>query len=75
MNSDVYTKMFGNNPVVVFRMYGDTKTRVIAGWQTILYEVKEVQRKEESDWQMVYLARKEGAPSASISWQFDLKGI
>ena len=45
------------------------------GWQSLTYKVEGVQRKEELDWQMVYLARDEGAATASMSWKFDLKGL
>ena len=47
---------------------------VTTGWQNMVYEAKDVQRKEERDWKMCYLARTEGAASATITWKFDFSG-
>lgn len=37
-----------------------------------MYTVKNVFRKEEHDWKMVYLAREEDTPEAVIEWKFDV---
>lgn len=42
------------------------------GWETCSFEQKNMFRKEELDWGMVYLARTEGSTSSQISWKFDL---
>ena len=39
-----------------------------------MFEADDVIRKEEHDWQMVYLARREGTQQASICWKFDFSG-
>ena len=39
-----------------------------------MFEADDVIRKEEHDWQMVYLARREGTQQASVCWQFDSSG-
>jgi len=44
---------------------------VIAGWQNLAFEVKDVFRKVESDWKMAYLARCEGTGVGSLIWKFD----
>ena len=46
----------------------------VKGWQEMVSEVKDIHRKEENDWKMAYLARREGTDSASISWKFDFTG-
>ena len=43
------------------------------GWQHLVYEATGVQRKEERG-NMCYLARTEGATSATITWKFDFSG-
>lgn len=48
---------------------------VTEGWNSCTFESCNVQRKVEKDWQMVYLARKEGSKEdASISWKIDCTG-
>ena len=44
------------------------------GWQHLVYDATGIQRKEERDWNMCYLARTEGATSATITWKFDFSG-
>lgn len=45
----------------------------ITGWEAGVWKVESIWRKVETDWKMVYLARKEGSSSASISWKFECK--
>ncbi|CAH1795770.1 unnamed protein product [Owenia fusiformis] len=47
------------------------RNEVTNSWSSMLSECKNIFRKEERDWNMVYLARTEGTPSASISWTLD----
>ena len=46
----------------------------LLGWDSCVYEQKNIFWKEEPDWKMVYLARCEGSNSAEITWKFDLTG-
>lgn len=62
--SDVYSRPLAGADVA-------TETR---GWQAMVFESRNVFRKEEHDWKMVYLARTEGSVQASICWQFDMQG-
>uniref|UniRef100_A0A4W4H6J3 Peptide-N(4)-(N-acetyl-beta-glucosaminyl)asparagine amidase n=1 Tax=Electrophorus electricus TaxID=8005 RepID=A0A4W4H6J3_ELEEL len=41
----------------------------IPGWETGVWKRESVFRKEEHDWQMVYLARTEGSPSGRVCWR------
>ncbi|XP_051520399.1 peptide-N(4)-(N-acetyl-beta-glucosaminyl)asparagine amidase-like isoform X2 [Myxocyprinus asiaticus] len=43
----------------------------LSGWQRGAWRKENVFRKEEHDWQMVYLARTEGSSSGRISWKLD----
>ncbi|XP_023022495.2 N-glycanase Pngl [Leptinotarsa decemlineata] len=43
----------------------------VTGWDEGAYSHKSIFRKEEKDWKMVYLARKEGEDDGIISWKFD----
>ncbi|KAL5004691.1 hypothetical protein ScPMuIL_018147 [Solemya velum] len=43
----------------------------ISGYESCLFEAKNIFRKEEKDWEMVYLARTENSPSSEITWKFD----
>lgn len=45
-----------------------------AGYMTLINKVKDIFRKEEQDWKMVYLARSEGCPVAAAAWKFDFTG-
>ena len=47
----------------------------VKGWQNLVYECRNIFRKLEHDWNMVYLARTEESTQASISWRFDLRGL
>ncbi|CAB4063552.1 E3.5.1.52 [Lepeophtheirus salmonis] len=44
----------------------------IVGWRNGLSEMKDLFRKEERDWNMVYLARKERLETGKLSWDIDL---
>ena len=45
----------------------------IKGWEKFAFNSQKFFRKEESDWNMVYLARTEGSiEEAEIEWKFDL---
>lgn len=50
---------------------GSEDDNVINHWGSCLFECKNVVRKVEHDWQMVYLARSEGSDEAKICWKFD----
>ncbi|XP_050430379.1 peptide-N(4)-(N-acetyl-beta-glucosaminyl)asparagine amidase [Adelges cooleyi] len=43
----------------------------LEGWQNGVYNYCSIFRKEELDWKMVYLCRKENSMSAKIEWKFD----
>uniref|UniRef100_A0ACB8FUR9 Peptide-N(4)-(N-acetyl-beta-glucosaminyl)asparagine amidase n=3 Tax=Sphaerodactylus townsendi TaxID=933632 RepID=A0ACB8FUR9_9SAUR len=43
----------------------------INGWEKGVWKMESVWRKVESDWKMVYLARREGSLSGYISWKFE----
>uniref|UniRef100_A0A8C5K1I7 Peptide-N(4)-(N-acetyl-beta-glucosaminyl)asparagine amidase n=1 Tax=Jaculus jaculus TaxID=51337 RepID=A0A8C5K1I7_JACJA len=45
--------------------------QTISGWENGLWKMESVFRKVEADWNMVYLARKEGSSFAYISWKFE----
>ncbi|XP_039273404.2 peptide-N(4)-(N-acetyl-beta-glucosaminyl)asparagine amidase-like [Styela clava] len=44
----------------------------IPGWQSLVNSHAHIQRKVESDWKMVYLARAEHSKKAHLSWKIDL---
>ncbi|KAK7898380.1 hypothetical protein WMY93_019233 [Mugilogobius chulae] len=50
-------------------------SEVIAGWEQCVWERETVFRKEEKDWQMVYLARTEGSSVGKVSWRFDFSSV
>ncbi|CAB3408449.1 unnamed protein product [Caenorhabditis bovis] len=43
----------------------------VEGFDKLMYECKNVMRKEESDWKMTYLCRKNGTDEGVITWYFD----
>ncbi|XP_069675697.1 peptide-N(4)-(N-acetyl-beta-glucosaminyl)asparagine amidase isoform X2 [Periplaneta americana] len=53
------------------RVFGQEE---IAGWQNGAFLVNSVFRKEEKDWKMAYLARREGCKEGSVTWRFDTAG-
>uniref|UniRef100_A0A8C4V3E1 Peptide-N(4)-(N-acetyl-beta-glucosaminyl)asparagine amidase n=1 Tax=Falco tinnunculus TaxID=100819 RepID=A0A8C4V3E1_FALTI len=66
---------------LIYNVVEDCYTRIsnnnekINGWETGVWKAESVWRKVETDWKMVYLARKEGSSSASISWKFECKSV
>ncbi|XP_072034952.1 peptide-N(4)-(N-acetyl-beta-glucosaminyl)asparagine amidase-like isoform X2 [Amphiura filiformis] len=54
---------------VYIRVSDDNKE--MQEWDSAVHTSTNIQRKEEFDWEMVYLARQEGSPTASISWKMD----
>ncbi|XP_041898983.1 peptide-N(4)-(N-acetyl-beta-glucosaminyl)asparagine amidase isoform X3 [Corvus kubaryi] len=64
-----------------YNVIDDSYTRVsnnnekIHGWEAGVWKAESIWRKVETDWKMVYLARKEGSSSASISWKFECKSV
>ncbi|XP_039758974.1 peptide-N(4)-(N-acetyl-beta-glucosaminyl)asparagine amidase isoform X2 [Pararge aegeria] len=51
-----------------------TETETVEKWANGVFEMKNVFRKVELDWQQVYLAREEDETSGSISWRLSAKG-
>ncbi|XP_031796235.1 peptide-N(4)-(N-acetyl-beta-glucosaminyl)asparagine amidase [Sarcophilus harrisii] len=47
----------------------------ISGWESGVWKMESVFRKVETDWKMVYLARKEGSSSGYISWKFECGSV
>ncbi|XP_010131922.1 PREDICTED: peptide-N(4)-(N-acetyl-beta-glucosaminyl)asparagine amidase, partial [Buceros rhinoceros silvestris] len=66
---------------LIYNIVEDSYTRIsnnhekISGWESGVWKAESVWRKVETDWKMVYLARKEGSSSASISWNFECKSV
>ncbi|XP_008117467.1 peptide-N(4)-(N-acetyl-beta-glucosaminyl)asparagine amidase [Anolis carolinensis] len=59
---DCYTRISNNN-------------EKIDGWEKGVWRMDSLSRKVESDWKMVYLARKEGTLSGYISWKFECGSV
>ncbi|XP_066484049.1 peptide-N(4)-(N-acetyl-beta-glucosaminyl)asparagine amidase [Tiliqua scincoides] len=45
------------------------------GWEKGVWKVESLRRKVETDWKMVYLARKEGSYSGYICWKFECGSV
>lgn len=56
-----------------FRLSNGSET--IPGWHRGAWRKENLFRKEENDWQMVYLARTEGSAFGKISWKFDCTSV
>ncbi|XP_038579993.1 peptide-N(4)-(N-acetyl-beta-glucosaminyl)asparagine amidase isoform X2 [Micropterus salmoides] len=50
-------------------------SEVIQNWDQCVWRKESVFRKVENDWQMVYIARTEGASMGRISWKFDFAPV
>ncbi|XP_028316958.1 peptide-N(4)-(N-acetyl-beta-glucosaminyl)asparagine amidase isoform X2 [Gouania willdenowi] len=48
-----------------------SSSQTIHGWDQCVWRKEAIFRKEEGDWQMVYIARTEGSSLGRISWKFD----
>ncbi|KAH0627320.1 hypothetical protein JD844_002881 [Phrynosoma platyrhinos] len=59
---DHYTRVSNNN-------------EKIDGWEKGVWKMDSLLRKVESDWKMVYLARKEGSLLGYISWKFECGSV
>ncbi|XP_074840540.1 peptide-N(4)-(N-acetyl-beta-glucosaminyl)asparagine amidase [Carettochelys insculpta] len=59
---DSYTRISNNN-------------EKISGWEKGVWKMESLWRKVETDWKMVYLARKEGSSSAYICWKFECGSV
>lgn len=44
---------------------------ILEGWQNGVYNYSKLFRKEELDWEKVYLCREENSMESTIEWQFD----
>ncbi|XP_012641715.2 peptide-N(4)-(N-acetyl-beta-glucosaminyl)asparagine amidase isoform X2 [Microcebus murinus] len=49
--------------------------QTISGWENGVWKMESIFRKVETDWNMVYLARKEGSSFAYISWKFECGSV
>ncbi|KAJ3659594.1 hypothetical protein Zmor_011277 [Zophobas morio] len=52
---------------------GDDSVITIDEWNLGVFDYSSVFRKEEKDWDTVYLARSEGSDQGSISWKYELE--
>ncbi|XP_076986084.1 peptide-N(4)-(N-acetyl-beta-glucosaminyl)asparagine amidase isoform X2 [Tamandua tetradactyla] len=49
--------------------------QTISGWENGVWKMESIFRKVETDWNMVYLARRAGSSSAYISWKFECGSV
>uniref|UniRef100_A0A8I5U998 Peptide-N(4)-(N-acetyl-beta-glucosaminyl)asparagine amidase n=1 Tax=Pongo abelii TaxID=9601 RepID=A0A8I5U998_PONAB len=59
---DCYVRVSNNN-------------ETISGWENGVWKMESIFRKVETDWHMVYLARKEGSSFSYISWKFECGSV
>ncbi|XP_010638469.1 peptide-N(4)-(N-acetyl-beta-glucosaminyl)asparagine amidase isoform X2 [Fukomys damarensis] len=52
-----------------------SNSQTISGWENGVWKMESIFRKVETDWNMVYLARKEGSSFAYISWKFECGSV
>ncbi|KIH55232.1 thioredoxin [Ancylostoma duodenale] len=50
-------------------------TETIKGWSTYANFSGQIQRKQEADWKMAYICRREGESQAEVSWSIDLNDV
>ncbi|KAK2506068.1 hypothetical protein MC885_006467 [Smutsia gigantea] len=50
-------------------------SQTISGWENGVWKMESIFRKVETDWNMVYLTRKEGSSCAYISWKFECGSV
>lgn len=55
------------------RLVDDQVIAITEGWQSCAFRWKDVSRKEERDWKMVYIARTEDSECGEIEWKFDFR--
>ena len=59
-----------------YRQHGDALSRgdapLLRGWKSGVFMANNIRLKVENDWKKAYLARKDGAHEASITWTIDL---
>ncbi|GJQ78291.1 hypothetical protein Trydic_g22132 [Trypoxylus dichotomus] len=55
-----------------YEVLTEAKTSTLEEWHKGASEVEGIFRKEEKDWKMVYLTRKEGSPIGKIKWTFEV---
>ncbi|XP_044533848.1 peptide-N(4)-(N-acetyl-beta-glucosaminyl)asparagine amidase isoform X1 [Gracilinanus agilis] len=63
------------NPVEDYYVRISSSNEKISGWENGVWKMESIFRKVETDWKMVYLARKEGSSSAFISWKFEFGSV
>ncbi|XP_032716878.1 peptide-N(4)-(N-acetyl-beta-glucosaminyl)asparagine amidase isoform X3 [Lontra canadensis] len=49
--------------------------QTISGWENGVWKMESIFRKVETDWNMVYLARREGSSYAYISWKLECGSV
>ncbi|GAU95970.1 hypothetical protein RvY_07485 [Ramazzottius varieornatus] len=59
------------DPVTDIQLRGTQRTN---GFASAAFELENIERKVETDWRMVYLARTPGSDSGRISWKIDCSG-
>uniref|UniRef100_A0A8D1WAB3 Peptide-N(4)-(N-acetyl-beta-glucosaminyl)asparagine amidase n=1 Tax=Sus scrofa TaxID=9823 RepID=A0A8D1WAB3_PIG len=52
-----------------------SNNQILDGWENGVWKMESIFRKVETDWNMVYLARKEGSSYAYISWKFECGSV
>ncbi|XP_074051785.1 peptide-N(4)-(N-acetyl-beta-glucosaminyl)asparagine amidase [Macrotis lagotis] len=63
------------NPVDDCYVRISSSNEKISGWENGVWKMESIFRKVETDWKMVYLARKEGSSSGYISWKFEFGSV
>lgn len=71
-DQEVAQKTFIVQYTVSMDEYKRGNSQVIKKWQSGVYSVENIFRKEEFDWKHVYLCRTVGSESGKLSWKFDV---